>query len=387
MQSAGEDLGPKLAASVDRRAREVSDPVDRLRYLRHTMGNRWRFPGWRFVFLRSKRADVTAILAITTLALLAGPVMRRFRRPGPAVLTAAKLAPAAAPKVWPVDASGETELYSNGLRIDRRYEVSYRKRGYNALPRGREETGVPEWRTAPAGIVFHTTESYQAPFDEKSVKRLTRIGDSLMRYVAERHAYHYVVDRFGRVFRVVREQDAANHAGHSIWADRDWTYLELNDAFLAVAVETETQPGSDQPSANAAQIHSVRVLTEMLRAKYSLGAQNCVTHAQVSVNQGAHQIGWHVDWAANFPFAEVGLPDNYQTALPSLTLFGFQYDSALVRFTGAAFWRGLLLAEEDMKQEAAREGMSLRVYRQGLEGKYQRACRRIQAQDDSQEGN
>ncbi len=62
----------------------------------------------------------------------------------------------------------------------------------------------------------------------------------------------------------------------------------------------------------------------MLRARYSIPASNCVAHAQVSVNPANHGAGYHLDWAANLPFAELGLADNYKLALPSVQLFGFE---------------------------------------------------------------
>ena len=39
-----------------------------------------------------------------------------------------------------------------------------------------------------------------------------RLGESLLEYVRRGRAYHYLIDRFGRVYRVVAESDAANHA-------------------------------------------------------------------------------------------------------------------------------------------------------------------------------
>jgi len=53
------------------------------------------------------------------------------------------------------------------------------------------------------------------------------------------------------------------------------------------------------------------MLTRMLRSRYSIAAENCVTHAQVSVNPSNMQLSYHVDWAAAFSFAALGLPDNY----------------------------------------------------------------------------
>ena len=151
-------------------------------------------------------------------------------------------------------------------------------------------------------------------------------------------AYHFVIDRFGRVNRIVVESDAANHAGHSVWADSKWLYLHLNDSFLSVAFEARMQ--ADQAIITEAQLRAARALTEMLRAKYNLPAENCVVHAQVSINPGSRRIGWHTDWGAGFPFREIGLPDNYQIPNPSLYLFGFEYDPGLHRGHGSGSVEG-----------------------------------------------
>ena len=54
-------------------------------------------------------------------------------------------------------------------------------------------------------------------------------------------------------------------------------------------------------------MHAARILTEMLRGKYHIPASNCVTHAQVSVNPDNMLVGYHTDWAGNFPFLDIGL--------------------------------------------------------------------------------
>ncbi len=62
-------------------------------------------------------------------------------------------------------------------------------------------------------------------------------------------------------------------------------YLNLNESFIGVAFEASSQ--TDQPDhlpVNEPQLHAAKILTEMLRDKYNLPAENCVTHAQVSVN-------------------------------------------------------------------------------------------------------
>jgi len=72
-----------------------------------------------------------------------------------------------------------------------------------------------------------------APFEEDQNQVLRRAGEGLLEFVRRRQAYHFVIDRFGRVFRVVGESDAANHAGNSVWADPAWIYINLNPSFLS----------------------------------------------------------------------------------------------------------------------------------------------------------
>src|SRR5215831_10795702 len=139
-------------------------------------------------------------------------------------------------------------------------------------------------RSGPAGIVFHTTESRQAPFAASENRLLQRLGESLLEYVQRRRAYNFLIDRFGRVYRIVAESDAANHAGYSVWSDGMWLYVNLNESFLGIAVEAQTQPGQTEPQLSPAQLRAAAMLTEMLRSRYRIAVGNCVTHAQVSVN-------------------------------------------------------------------------------------------------------
>ena len=223
-------------------------------------------------------------------------------------------------------------------------------------------------RTQPAGILFHTTESDQAPFEATQQHNLHRIGLETLLYVRNKRAYHFVIDRFGGVHRIVVESDAANHAGNSVWADSRWLYLGLNQSFLSVAFEASMQ--TDQPPINEAQVHAAKVLTEMLRSKYNIPAENCVTHAQVSVNPDNMRIGWHSDWGKGFPFREVGLPDNYEQPPPSLYLLGFEYDSVYLHAIGPGIRKGLALAEEWLRDRAAANLMSVAQYRTILHKRY-----------------
>lgn len=273
--------------------------------------------------------------------------------------------------VWIVDRKNDGETYSNGLRIEDRYAVDNLPRGrYKVYARDRLDAAKPEWMENPAGIVFHTTESHQIPLQAGQNRILQRIGMAVLLLVQQNRSYHFMIDRFGRVFRVVNESDIAFHSGNSVWADEKHVYAGLNTSFLGIAFETETKPGEDATSANAAQIHAARVLTAMLRSKYTISGSNCVTHGQVSVNPANGLIGYHTDWAANFPFLELGLRDNYIAPPASIAIFGFGYDPYYVQSTGTRLLPGLLDAENQVRAQAVRLGLPVQRYKALLQLKY-----------------
>ncbi len=286
------------------------------------------------------------------------------------------------PDVWLVDKTNDFETYSNGLRIDDRFMAPNQRRLFYPVYQSAAVVDIdpeqPEWRSEPAGIVYHTTESDQARFTAEENARLKRIGKAVIGVVQQNHSYHFLIDRFGQVFRIVPESDVANHAGYSIWSDGSVIFVNLNSSFLGVAFETQTQLG-DLPSANPAQVHAARILTEMLRHKYHIPQSNCVTHAQVSVNPDNMLVGYHTDWAGNFPFVAIGLNDNYTAPPPSIYAFGFDYDRAFVHATGVRLWQGLALAEDQMQTQAAARGISVSQYRAILRKKYKEILAELKA--------
>jgi hypothetical protein len=287
--------------------------------------------------------------------------------------------PDVVPNVWLVDQAHEFETFSNGLRIDDRYVQHNDKRVfYPVYQRGAIDVAQPVWRSEPAGIVYHTTESDQARFTPDQNARLKRIGKAVIGVVRQNHSYHFLIDRFGQVFRIVPEADVANHAGYSVWAEGNNIFVNLNSSFLGIAFETQTQLG-DMPSANPAQIHAARILTEMLRSKYHIPQSNCVTHAQVSVNPDNMLVGYHTDWAGNFPFHEIGLSDNYAVPPPSIYAFGFDYDPTFMHATGVRLWQGLALAEAQMQKQAAARGIPVPRYRASLQKKYKEVLAALKA--------
>jgi hypothetical protein len=329
-------------AWVERRAGRIADPVERLRFLRRQMRA-----------LPAPKANHVGRVAILLARLVVAANPQTVVAPIPA-------------HVWLVEQSDSLELYSNGLRIDLTFAVSNRPRNrfpIFPLAGGTEQQGEG---TGPVGIVYHTTESNLAPFEEQENRHLQRIGRNLMEWVRQDRSYHYLIDRFGRVYRVVQETDAANHAGTSIWADSRGVYVNLNDSFIGVSFEGQTGAVDEVTSA---QVTAGRVLTEMLRSRYRIATEDCVTHAQVSINPQNMRIGAHTDWAGKFPFAGVGLPDNYSIPLASMAVFGFEYDSVFLKMTGTR-WRGLDLAELQVARQAAVEGLETRRYRAILQHRY-----------------
>ena len=368
---------------VEKRAAVIDDEVARLRFVRQSVAAHEAAARRRVNFLRrslaahhaSRRRFYLSLRILSMALLLAVALVPQASRgvarrpPPPAASPRQIVAEGAAPKVWLVERQGSMEIYSNGLRVENEFLTSNRARAYRAF--GRQGWRASEIETQPAGIVFHTTESRMAPFEPSQNSRLQRNGRNLLSFIARHRLYHFVIDRFGRVFRVVAETDAANHAGQSVWADERNIYWGLNQSFLGVAFEAQTDTqGASGDIATRAQVDAARVLTEMLRSKYHMAAMDCVTHAQVSVNPQTMRLGYHTDWAANFPFREAGLSEGYDTPIAALTLFGFDYDSAFLQANGRRVWQGLITAEEQMVREAAAHGTTLELYRRTLQQRF-----------------
>ena len=145
---------------------------------------------------------------------------------------------------------------------------------------------------------------------------------------------------------------------------------------------SKARPQDLSENLTPAQIHAGRMLTEMLRSRYHIAAENCVTHAQVSVNPDNMRIGYHTDWAGNFPFHEMGLDDNYALPIPALYLFGYGYDPTFVESTGARLWKGLLLAEDRLVEEATVNGRTVAEYKKILQKRYREKLAGIEKKGD-----
>ena len=337
----------------------IADPVERLRFLRGQAAVRAR----RRQFAR-RWLLLFALVSITVATLVpkASPLRSQARVVSVPIPVPQITDTRAVPNVWLVEKTADSETWSNGLRIDNHFLVTTHARSYLAFP---VDGSSPVRLTVPTGIVFHTTESLQAPFEESENQTLKKIGESLLEYVRRREAYNFVVDRFGRVFRVVPEEQAANHAGYSAWADANSFYINLNNSFLGVSFEAASPAGLAP-----AQVSSARVLIEMLRYRFDIPESNCVTHAQVSVNSSNMLAGLHVDWSAGFPFEAVGLTDNYSVPSPLVWRLGFDYDAHFRGKAGEPLRAAIDDAEAIVAAKATSAGVSRAAYKERLRQRY-----------------
>lgn len=361
---------------VDWTARQIDDPVWRLRYLRSVvrLERRSRWKSRKTIGLLTLLA-FSSVVAPMSLRMLGAAIAAvpepppRTAPPAPTIQPVATGVVSAA-EVWQVEQTRDFETYSNGLRIENQYAVRHRPRAYRVYSRDDSEGWSGDRRTEPIGIVYHTTESLQAPFESGQNDVLKRVGESLLEYVRRRRCYNFLIDRFGRVFRIVNESDAADHAGHSVWADDRYFYVNLNDSFIGISFEAQTGAGKTTNLASSAQVRAGAVLTEMLRSRYKIAGGNCVTHAQVSVNPSNMRIGYHVDWASSFPFEGLGLPDNYATPSPAIALFGFAFDASFEQRAGVRLAAGALAADRGLVEAARAEHVSPAAYRKTLRRRY-----------------
>ncbi len=287
--------------------------------------------------------------------------------PTPAAETLDPLPRGVAPaRIWMVDSGPGFELYSNGLRIDTTYALAGEPRRYRMFEVGRGMGA--EVLDRPVGIVFHTSESDIWPLEESFNEKLRDSSQNLLRYLKKNRVYHYLIDRFGQVFRVVEETDKANHAGMSVWSAASRVYLNLNGPTIGVSFETRWEGGRALPITRA-QFEAGRSLTDYLRHKWSIEAEMCVTHGLTSVNSKKHLIGHHVDWARGFPFEAFGLPNQYRRASPAVALFGFGYDERFLAVMGEP-WPGVGEAERQLAADAAAAGLTVDDLRRERAGTY-----------------
>jgi hypothetical protein len=414
-------LGAHPIAAIEAGTRVLRDPVEKLRFLRHSIdryealdarlqavpGAPLRWLAYRVTGVeearplfssnpwgaldpprrvrpplqrRARRAVNAAFVLVVTAAGLALASYPRSK-PVPAALLPTPATPppvtesldplprgVAPARIWMADSGPGFELYSNGLRVDTTYSVGSEPRRYRVFEVGRGMGA--EVHDRPVGIVYHTSESDIWPLEESFNGKLRDSSQNLLRYLKKNHVYHYLIDRFGRVFRVVEETAKANHSGMSVWSAGSRVYLNLNGPTIGVSFETRWEGGRALPITRA-QFEAGRTLTDYLRDKWSIEADMCVTHGLASVNGKKHLIGHHLDWARGFPFEAFGLPDHYLRPSPAVTLFGFGYDERFLAVMGEP-WAGVGEAERQLSADAFAAGRAVDDVREERSGTYDR---------------
>jgi len=282
--------------------------------------------------------------------------------------------------VWLADRGDGYEFYSNGARVLTEFETGGPERSFyrfnlEALTAGADSA---EPLARPVGIVYHVSESDLLPFAGGYNKSLQNHSRALLEYASEHRLYNYLIDRFGRIYRIVRDEAAASHAGNSLWSDGRSVYVNLSASFIGVCFEGNSQeaPAVGADGINEAQIYAARVLTAVLRSKYSIDDANCVTHGLVSVNPSNKLMGYHTDWVSAFPFQALGLSNKYETELCAVSRLGFGYDSAYLAAAGGAKWTGLDRADAALKEAAERGGVTVEEKRRQLSRLFQWAFKK-----------
>jgi len=296
--------------------------------------------------------------------------------------------------IWLVEKTADREFYSNRLQIITTYTISNIPREYYRFSRNSDYSPANSKTTNKiSGIVYHASESDLYPFMPEMNRSILSYSKRLIKYLLRKKSYHFFIDRFGRVYRLVQEDHAAFHAGKSIWADDETLYLNLNHAFIGICFEGKDfqeidigkqkkgRPANSKSSFlkptgissfNEAQLRSGKELSDWLRVKYNISQQNCVPHALISVNTKRMLIGFHLDLSRGFPFARLGLTDKYQEPLPSMVEFGFRYDKYFEKIFNGNLWRGIGYSEEILQRRARNSGMSFAEYRKSLQQRFTR---------------
>lgn len=291
-------------------------------------------------------------------------------------------------KVWLAETGDGYEFYSNGARVLIKYETTGANRSFyrftaDALAGKSDDI---ERLSKPVGIVYHISESDLLPFADRYNASLQTRSKSLLDYARERKLYNYLIDRFGRTYRIVRDEFACNHAGNSTWSDDRGVYINLNTSFIGVCFEGRSERGGavGPDRINEAQIYAARVLTAVLRSKYEINDANCVTHGLVSVNPSNNLMGYHTDWVAGFPFEAIGLSNKYETELAAISRLGFTYDQSYLAAAGGRKWPGLEKAEAALKEAAGGNGLTIEEERRSRERLFQQAYLKQRALDRSE---
>ena len=319
---------------------------------------------------------VAGRFAVTTEAIAAKESARPASNGASVVESIGSEAGLGLDKVWLAESGQGYEFYSNGARVLTDFQTSGPDRRFYSFDMEGRVNQSEQVGQKPVGIVYHLSEGDLLPFAGRFNSSLQNQSRALLEYARAHGLYNYVIDRFGRTYRIVADSQASNHAGNSIWSDGRNVFVNLSASFIGICLEGQSSSGTGPDGINEAQIYAVRVLTAVLRSKYGIEDANCVTHGLVSVNPSNKLMGYHTDWVAGFPFEAVGLTNKNEAELMAISRFGFWYDQAYIRAAGGRRWPGLELAERALAEGARQAGVTEDQQRRSLWLALQRAYSR-----------
>ncbi len=430
----------RYAKLVDQYSRHIKSPVLRLKFLQSALKEdapqkwAWRIPffgsvpekarlvlelskflppgqraplsfrlasiAWRLRYLAYALCVAIAFSAGAGLVYVTSKIIGRFSTPteakealhksdsaaraeGDAVTTIGSEAGLALDKVWLAEEGAGYEFYSNGARILTEYQTDGSERSFYRFDM--EANSSDEPMSNPVGIIYHLSEGDLLPFDDRYNSSLRDRSKALLEYARDHRLYNYVIDRFGRTYRIVRDEQTANHAGNSLWSDSHHLYVNLSPSFIGICLEgrSDRKKTVGPDGINEAQIYAARVLTAVLRSKYRIEDANCVTHGLVSVNPTNKLMGYHTDWVAGFPFEALGLANKYDYELMAVSRFGFNYDQAYINAAGGRRWMGIEKADAALKESSRRDSLTAERGRAARWEIYQRAYSKQHALDEA----
>ncbi|MBO0860205.1 MAG: N-acetylmuramoyl-L-alanine amidase [Chloracidobacterium sp.] len=298
-------------------------------------------------------------------------------RYGPNVVTASSPTPnpnnelfSSSEKPFFVKIEDGYEKWSNGCNILTKYETDNHPRAYYTIPRGSGTDGEQKSNKI-VGIVYHTPESFMVEFIPDNNQAIQQSSKGLLEFVQRHKSYNYMINRIGEIYRIVRDDQTANHAGESLWADGQNTYVLLNESFLGVCFESKFEGAESLDEIlTPSQIRAGRLLTDVLRTKYNIDDANCTTHGLVAVDPEKMLIARHHDWVRFFPFESMGLSDKYKIQPPTMTDYGFTYDEDVMAKLGNKLWEGATTAGEEFNRLAKKAGVSADDLRRKFHDRY-----------------
>jgi hypothetical protein len=83
----------------------------------------------------------------------------------------------------------------------------------------------------------------------------------------------------------------------------------------------------------------------------------------------------------------MGLPNNYDQPLASLTDFGFEYDITFLRAISAPTWRGISVSDAQLAKAAAKERESKAAHRLAAQERYRKLYSALKLTGAMEEGN